>query len=158
MKPGSKGLVLNRVDCRAAIVFGTDKCRETTKNVTGSPCQVSKSRMLRALSVDALCCFGAKNFQAVRKSYRSGVLHNPWGGRFRCSRYLCAVLVRGAALVNARRRKRRLEYWPQARARAVHSERVGIRGYAASLCPAQACGPPDRAEPITSEEYARCLP
>ncbi|MNP25333.1 hypothetical protein D3C76_1181350 [compost metagenome] len=77
MKPGSKGLVLNRVDSCTALVINARKRGETTKNVTGSPYPVSKSRMLCALSVDALCCFGAENFPVVRKSYNVEALPGP---------------------------------------------------------------------------------
>lgn len=83
MKPGSKGLVLNRVDSCAALVFDAGKRGKTIKNVTGSPYPVSKSRILCALSVDALCSFGAKNFQAVRKSYSLDAFPEPWHGPVR---------------------------------------------------------------------------
>ena len=87
MKPGSKGLVLNRVDSCAALMIDARKSGETTKNVTGSPYPVSKSRMLCALSVDALCCFGAKNFPAVRKSYSFAALPGPWRSPLRTLPY-----------------------------------------------------------------------
>ncbi|CAI8807673.1 hypothetical protein EMIT043CA1_10372 [Pseudomonas brassicacearum] len=83
MKPGSKGLVLNRVDSCAALVFDASKRGKTIKNVTGSPYPVSKSRILCALSVDALCCFGAKKFQVVRKSYSVEALPGLWHGPVR---------------------------------------------------------------------------
>lgn len=83
MKPGSKGLVLIRVDCCAALVFTAAKRLETAKNVTGSPYRVSRSRMLRALSVDALCCFGAKNLYLVRKFYRLGARGSARSARLR---------------------------------------------------------------------------
>lgn len=83
-----------------APVFGVDEIGETTKNVTGSPYPVSKSRMLCALSVDVLCCFGAKNFQVVRKSYSVEALPGPWHGSLGTVPCRCAVLVRQLAQVD----------------------------------------------------------
>jgi len=68
MKPGAKGLVLNRVDCCAAIVFETLKMALDNQKRYRFTLPVSKSRMLRALSVDALCSFGAKKLHESRKA------------------------------------------------------------------------------------------
>jgi len=96
MKPGLKGLVLNRVDCYAAIVFEICKRLETTKNVTGSPYPVSKSRILCALSVDALCGFGAKKFMSRT---RLGVSRDAGVDVFALRETGCAKLVRLAAVL-----------------------------------------------------------
>ncbi|WP_152632682.1 hypothetical protein [Pseudomonas fluorescens] len=82
-------------------MFEAGKHHPTTKNVTGSPYLLGKSRMLCALSVDSLCCFGAKNLQAVRKSNSSGAEPERQAIVPALGEVFCAVLVREAAPVDA---------------------------------------------------------
>jgi hypothetical protein len=63
--------------------------------------RLGNSRMLCALSVVALCCFGAENLQVVRKSYSLGVGLEHWAVASAPHELFCTVLVRLAAPVHA---------------------------------------------------------